>query len=591
MPEIHVAVPGPWWTALSYNYEKQLQEGVRVKVPLGKGMRVGIVVSEASDDSVEETKNIAAVIDDKPVISSELWETIKYFGANWFTGTGSAAKCLLPAAFFDGEETDFSEAVKTNSKSTVKYFYEPRDEKRYEQYISESGDFSGTLFLFPEVDAAKAFWKLLPEDKKAEGMLFPSSNPKKQWECWKSAKNGECRFVIGSPAAAFVPLKGLSRIVVDEEESGAWLTQKYPIYHLRSLLAVRARFAGAQLWLGGRFPSSKAAAQNVQSGETQQKRIVFVDLHDASAFELKGLKDGIAISRPLLRETIKARKAGKFALWLLDRKGFAGEIFCDECGEALHCKKCGGTLRWEAKKGKLVCLGCASETELPECCPVCGGRFLEGVRPGLEALYEKALPILQYCGVGEVLLLDGKLPSAASLLEKYPSGAVIIGTRKILSLASSLDCGMAGWADVDAEARGENYDAKERAFGLVWESVWRGKNPDERAVVVQSRMPGRGWQEGLKRGWGVFWKKELQCRREFEFPPFVPMLEIQMPKNSGRYFEEKLEQTELEFIEGKDSDNFFVRTKKFAELRKILEPYYNIKNTRRGMPKVFLKLN
>ena len=117
------------------------------------------------------------------------------------------------------------------------------------------------------------------------------------------------------------------------------------------------------------------------------------------------------------------------------------------------------------------------------------------------------------------------------------------------------------------------------------------ENPDERTVVVQSRMPGRDWQEGLKRGWGVFWKKELQCRREFEFPPFVPMLEIHMPKNSGRYFEEKLEQTELEFIEGKDSDNFFVRTKKFAELRKILEPCYNIKNMRRGMPKVFLKLN
>ncbi len=591
MPVVSVAVAGPWWTVLSYNSDKELCEGVRVRVQLGRGSRVGIVIAQKAYETVEETKDIIEVIDETPILPRELWNTIKYFGDNWFTGVGSAAKFLLPVAFFDDKRlTPYTNAA-ISAKSSVKYFYEPRDDKRYADYIETAKDFSGTLFLFPEVETAKTFWSMLLDETKKRGVLFPAVNAKKQWECWKKARDGEYDFIVGSPSAAFVPLKGISRIVIDEEESGAWITQKYPVCNLRSLLAVRARFAGAKLWLGGRFPSSKAAAQCGKTSEAPRDRVIFVDLHNASAFEVKGLKDNIPISRPLLRETLRIQKEGRFALWLLDRKGFAGEIFCGECGEALKCGKCGGTLRWEAKNNKLVCLDCQDNSDLPECCPVCGGRFLEGIRPGIEALYEKALPILKYCGCENVLLADGKLQSAASLSEQYPNGAVIIGTRKILSLASSLNCGMAGWIDADAEARGENYDAKERAFGLLWESAWRGIAPDRRTVVIQSRCPGKNWQEGLKRGWNVFWEKELKGRAEFELPPFVPMLEIEMPKNSGKYFAEKLEKAGMEFIESGSNDKFLVRTKHFAQLRKILEPYYNIKNSRRGMPRVLLKLN
>ena len=564
-------------------------------MPLGKACRVGIVEDVAENAELEETKAIIEAIDEAPVLPSELWNTIKYFAKNWFVGVGTAAKCLLPTAFFDGEplgELLQAQSIsKSQAQAQVKYFYEPRDEKRYEMYIEQSKAISGTLFLFPEVASASVFWNLLPDELKAKGVLFPAANQKKQWEIWKGAREGKYEFVVGSPAAAFVPLKNLSRIVIDEEQSGAWQTQKYPIYHIRALLSVRARFAKASLWLGGRMPSSKAAMQCDAPCEGAQKRLVFVDLHDASAFDLKGLKEEVAISKPLLRETVRAKKEGKFALWLLDRRGFAGEIFCDECGESLRCEKCGGILRWEAKKQKLVCKGCANVSDLPERCPVCGGLFLEGVRPGIEAIYEKATPMLKYLCDTQVLLLDEKLPAAAALAKEYPYGAVLIGTRKMLSLATTLNCKLVAWLDLDGQARGEEYDAKERAFSLVLESVWRGVAADERTVVIQSRRPARDWQEGLKRGWKVFWEKELKARAAFELPPFVPMLEIQMPKNRGKRFAQELENARLEFIEGETCDHFFVRTKQFALLRKILKPYYNIQNTRTGMPKVFLKLS
>ena len=59
----------------------------------------------------------------------------------------------------------------------------------------------------------------------------------------------------------FHPISGLSTIIVDEENSGAWKTQKHPLFHHRSVLAARAGFAKADLVLQGRMPSAKVFLQ------------------------------------------------------------------------------------------------------------------------------------------------------------------------------------------------------------------------------------------------------------------------------------------------------------------------------------------
>ena len=56
MPKITVSVPGPWWTHLSYLHNSAIPEGVRVKVPLGSGQRVGIVSTEEIADDVDIIK-------------------------------------------------------------------------------------------------------------------------------------------------------------------------------------------------------------------------------------------------------------------------------------------------------------------------------------------------------------------------------------------------------------------------------------------------------------------------------------------------------------------------------------------------------
>lgn len=598
MEIVSVAVPGPWWTDLSYMYRSSLPPGTRVRVPLGTSSRVGLTVTAEDQENAghpDDLKEIIDAIDHLPPLPDELWRTVCWLAKTWFIGKGMAAKTLLPASFLAGEPLEEIYHKPRPGPSSVKYVYEPRDSDRMEIYrdILTASEVP-LLALFPELSGAKKFWDMLPAPLKGEGILWPDLSKGKQWDFWKRSRKGEIRFAVGCQTASFIPISGLSTIIVDEENSGAWKTQKHPLFHHRTILAARAGFAGAGLILGGRMPSAKAFLQvGRDPGRSRiRERLIFVDMKDSSSYSSDGIKDRLPISRPLIRETRDSLENGRWALWILDRKGYAGEIFCEDCGSPVRCPKCGGVMRWEGKTGQLRCLDCGKKEPVPEKCSTCGGPFLEGQRPGLEALEEHARSLFRRA---EIILFseDGaKIPSGISIMKKHQEAGIILGTRKILSLTDEISPGTVGWIDADAEARVEEYDAKARAFSLMWESAWRGEAPDSRKIVIQSRRPDKNWQQALGIGWGHFWDRELKERREWELPPFVPMLRIDIPAFKRKRLAQDLEQAGFDFWESEErAESIWVRTKRFGALRKMIAPYFDIKNTRSGIPRITIKLD
>ena len=126
MEIISVAVPGPWWTELSYRHTSILPYGTRVRVPLGSSFRIGLTVRAVSVTKVpEELKEISEVIDKTPPLPDELWRTIGWFGKTWFIGAGMAAKTLLPARFLRGEPLEEIIYKTARRSSPVKYEFLP----------------------------------------------------------------------------------------------------------------------------------------------------------------------------------------------------------------------------------------------------------------------------------------------------------------------------------------------------------------------------------------------------------------------------------------------------------------------------------
>ncbi|MDO5563112.1 MAG: hypothetical protein Q4F74_05805, partial [Synergistaceae bacterium] len=515
-------------------HDEPLLPGVRVVTPLGSARRVGLVslsLDSSCDLNSDKLKKIISVIDELPPLPYDLSKTLEWFSSTWFLGDGMAAKTLLPSKFFAGEElSQIGQDIPNTDNYKANYVYDADDMARYQAYLSDIEISDGAaLILFSEASTAKKFWNIIPREIRDEGVLWPSTNPSKQWNLWKEAREGKIRFIVGSQAAAFAPLKGLLKIIFDDEASGAWRTVRHPCFHYRSIVAARAKFAGASFILGGRMPSAKAFMQCGETGGVDKgadDRLVFVDLHDSSNFDVGAVKDQIAISKPLMRETYRCGEQRGWAFWLLDRKGYAGEIFCSDCGASVSCPQCGGVMRWENLRARMTCLNCGRHVSIPERCPSCGGNFLEGTRPGLEALAEKAKDMFGRRNYDIMLFQNEgeRIPSPKNLLKDHPNGGLIIGTRKILSLADELSPAMIGWLDADVEARTTQYDARAKAFALLYESMWRGPEANIRRVVIQSRRPSRSWQSSLGKGWRSFWTAELKERGEWLLPPYLPMV-------------------------------------------------------------------
>ena len=398
MEKISVALAGPWWTHLTYLAPKKYAAGTRVRVPVGNGSRVGLVMPDDDEsDYAGALREISAVIDERPILPGFILPLIQWFKDTYLCGTGTAMKTLLPANFLQGdgfvsvpEAGDASASEQIQERGGGEFFqcskpvaqmdsfiYEPIASARWKRYEEMLSDGLPSLICFPQYDSAKAF------AKKFDGLaLFPKSGAAAEWRAWSRLLTSPgCKIVLGGQTAAVAPLPGIARIIVEDESSNAWLTMRPPVFNVRSLLAKRARIEGTSLVLGGRMPSSRAYIAmerrkkfepSSSAAKVRQNNFIFVDMKLAYSPSVKGLHDSLAVSEPLVRESEAAFSRGSWALWILDRRGYAGEIICEECGSSLRCPKCRGAMRWEASAGRLACVACGFYDSIPENCPNCG---------------------------------------------------------------------------------------------------------------------------------------------------------------------------------------------------------------------------
>ncbi|MDR3077099.1 MAG: hypothetical protein LBU26_07325 [Synergistaceae bacterium] len=603
---VSISFPGPWWTDLTYILPRgicSLKPGVRVRAPMGRGGRVGIVTAAgASDGDYDgELREITEVIDDVPKLPKNIVALLRWFCDAHLCGIGTAMKTLLPAGFLEGKPIGPPvHDERGRAADDVSFVYEPLGSERFERYAAMLSDGTPSIVSFPLYPDAKKFFEylggspLVPDGIKQNAALYPRLGGAAEWRVWEKLRSpgDETAVVIGGQNSAMAPLRRVSRFIVEDESNNAWRTMRPPVYNVRSLIASRARIEGAALVLGGRMPSARAFmrcgegmphAANAQ----REKKVIFVDMKLAYTPSVEGVIGGLAVSEPLVRETEAAISRGEWALWILDRKGYAGEIVCEECAAPVRCPKCGGAVRVENAGTRCVSCGAAGRT--PDECPNCAGRLLSAKRPGLEAL----APLADAAVISPVPILNpSDTEETVKRAVKESAAGVMLGTRAALSLCDDVPVGMVGWIDADGEARSEDHDAKQRAFSLIWESCWRGISPRGRRVLVQTRRPSSDWQRGLDagdEGWRIFWRSELRDRMELSMPPFTSLVKAECGASDAARISERVNALGYECWSSDEAgkkSTLWIRTKKLAELRRVLVPYFHIKRARMGYPSV-----
>jgi primosomal protein N' (replication factor Y) len=598
---IDVIVPGPWWNPLTYEHEEAVPAGNRVQVPVGPAKRVGFSLGVSSVTSNKSgayrIRTINKVLDTAAPLPRDLWILSRWIGVNFYCGQGEALRVMSPSQLMKGEEVPPAapwECLWESRAFKDNYYYFPEDQERHARYLKILQEHPGpAILLFPERALAEFFYSFLETESIENIFLWPSVGGKKLWEAWNRTRSGEHKIIIGGPGAIFAPLPDPQLILVDEESSPAYRMQAAPLLHIRSIAMQRARIANSSLFLCGRLPSSKVSLYKMpeEHGTSMGNRLIFVDMNRASRPSFPGITSSFPLSDALVRESMSCLKERKAALWILDRKGYAGEITCEECGGTLICHSCGVALRAEEEASRLVCPLCGYSTVFPRECPKCRGLLLSGKRPGLEIVYKVAQAL---CGEAfPVVEWHAEKNTSKKAFQKVctvlAGGGIVVGSRAAISLCDAVNVGMVGWIDADAEARKILYRSRFDAYRMVLESAWRGTNPSERKVVIQSRRPGSGWQRGLKYGWKAFWRRELKEREEYGFPPFNMLAEITPPSGKKEALLQYLVDENLTIMDpGGEQNSLWAFIQRPQKLKKALEPWFNISKSREGFPSVSL---
>jgi len=98
-----VVIPSPLKQPLIYAVPKGLREqispGTRVRIPLGKRKVIGIVFELLETTSLAGTKDIDAILDDRPVLDSQLLQ-LSYWISNYYLSTmGEVVATMVPSSW------------------------------------------------------------------------------------------------------------------------------------------------------------------------------------------------------------------------------------------------------------------------------------------------------------------------------------------------------------------------------------------------------------------------------------------------------------------------------------------------------------
>jgi primosomal protein N' (replication factor Y) len=93
---LELPVPTEFTYAVPERLREQLQPGQRVRVPFRTTTRVGYLVALEPTTDVEKTRDVAAVVDQEPLVSADLLELARWIAGYYGCSLGEALQAMLP---------------------------------------------------------------------------------------------------------------------------------------------------------------------------------------------------------------------------------------------------------------------------------------------------------------------------------------------------------------------------------------------------------------------------------------------------------------------------------------------------------------
>ena len=360
------------------------------------------------------------------------------------------------------------------------------------------------------------------------GVMNSSMTQRQRYDTWRRIKNGEIRVVVGTRMAVFAPLDQLGLIIIDEEQDGAYKSERSPRYDARDIAKYRCNKENCPLVLSSATPSitSYNSALSGKHGLFELKErynktaLPSVEVVDMN-IELKSGGGQLFSERlkTLLHETLAQ---GNQSILFLNRRGYSQYMTCAECGENVMCPNCSVTMTHHVRENMLICHYCAYEHPIIKKCPSCGSEHMRYIGAGTQKIEDELEKIIPKA---RVLRLDAdtigsREQGIKSFLNKEAD--ILVGTQMISKGLDFPDVTLVGVLNADTSLSFDDYRAGESTFCAVTQVIGRsGRGQRSGRAVLQTYSPDSHIiKSASKQDYEDFYRREIEYRRIMHYPPF-----------------------------------------------------------------------
>jgi len=388
------------------------------------------------------------------------------------------------------------------------------------------------------------------------GIAHSAQTVTERWASWMAALGGEARIMIGPRSAIFAPIRDVGLIVVDEEHDAAYKNEEGIRYHSRDLAVALGGFCNAPVVLGSATPSAESFA-NARRGRYRLLRLTrrvndlpmaeveIVDLRREMAAarspspaarpsgNAAAVPDPVPLSEPL-KDALRANlAAGGQSIVFLNRRGFHNFLQCGLCGNVIACVNCSVSMTFHLRDRSLRCHYCGSRSAAPDKCPECRGWGLMGQGFGTERLTEAIVELFPDARIERMDSdTSGPRGARARILAGLRAGGVdiLVGTQMITKGFDFPGVTLVAVVLADLALNMPDFRSAERTFQLLTQVAGRaGRGDRPGRVIIQTYAPNHySIRAARDQDYARFIRRELQLRRELDYPPFARLAMVRI---------------------------------------------------------------
>jgi primosomal protein N' (replication factor Y) len=575
MPVLRVALDLPLHRLFDYLAEAAsvADVGLRVRVPFGRGEKLGVIVAvvDDSDWPLEQLKPAGEILRDLAPLPRDFFGLCEFASTYYQAAFGEVVMQALPVGL-----KRLDPPTRRNGRAAGKVTAGRRPDLTAEQSVAvdaidPAAGFSACLLHGVTGSGKTEVYLRLVEKTLALGrqvlLLVPEINLTPQLEervrarfpdtgvvslhselaeaarerNWRAAFAGEACIVLGTRLSIFVPLPCLGLIVVDEEHDASFKQQDGMRYSARDIAVFRARQLGIPILLGSATPSLETWA-NAQGGRyglltlreraNPEARLPAVHVLDTRRMVLKE-----GVSEPLIAAIKERLLRGEQSLVFLNRRGYAPVLACPACGWVSRCTRCAANMVLHLADRRLRCHHCGCEHRVPKACPTCGNQDIHPFGRGtqrLEGWLQEQFPEARVLRVDRDSVKSRKQWEA--VLERIHGGEadILVGTQMLAKGHDFPKLTLVGALGADAALFAADWRAPERLFAQLMQVAGRaGRAELKGEVLIQTQYPDHPLFAALvAHDYPGFAAAQLKEREQAGFPPyaFQAMLRAESPE-------------------------------------------------------------